>query len=140
MTFYSVIPAKQVLLANYLNDTWRSLILRDDQYIVSVFDRIHRDIPSESPVCLVHKIFSVGCALLQLKPEIAVSTPPERRLPSNAAYVNALRSLLLKLGELKARELLEPFFKREHACTGLRYEDLKRENPDEAFFSVEKKK
>lgn len=119
---------RKVHFAIYLNDIWKSMILRDDEYVTGVFDQVHEDIPEESPQCLIHKLFAVGCMLL------------EARWAISDGDLETVRGVLCQSNTEMAVSILGTLYATPHECTGIRYEELSKQNPDEPFFQMKVRK
>ena len=102
------------------------MILRDDEYVTGVFDQVHQDLPNESPQCLIHKLFKVGCMMLEARWAIR----------SEEGDLDSIRLTLIHSNTEMATNLLGTLYATPHECHGMRYEDLSKENPDEPFFQM----
>ena len=100
------------------------MILRDDEYVTGVFDQVHQDLPNESPQCLMHKLFKVGCMML------------EARWAISDGDLETVRGILRQSNTEMAVSILGTLYAIPHECHGMRYEDLSKENPDEPFFQM----
>lgn len=138
-----MLEVKKGLFAHYLNQTWKSLILRDDEFITNTFNAIHAFIPNESPLCLIHKIFQIGCICLLEPVMMGSSTPAAQQIPSNQPYVDTLRSILLASYGASSRQLFVRFYTAPeaatHVCTGPKLQNLHQEDPNEVIFKVERR-
>ena len=128
---------KHAALASYLNDCWKSLIVGDDEYVTETFQKLSVELPNESPLCLIHKVFAVGSYIISNPPPIGSSTPKEQRVPSNAAYTDCLRNMLSGISKDIAGELFKNLFEneQEHHCSGPKLANIHQEDPNEPIFS-----
>lgn len=132
---------KVALFANYLNDCWKSLILQDDDFVVNSFQEIYNVLPSESPLCLIHKIMAVGQIFLQVSEiEFETSIPEDQRNHENPLYVNLLRGILETVYKEKLYECFDSLFSNNeftlHQCSGPKFPQIIEEDPESPIFNV----
>jgi hypothetical protein len=121
------LPPKEYLFATYLNNVWRSLIVRDDPVVIGYWDAIHTAMPNESPQCLIHKMFKIGCALL------------EEPINVECDDINKLRVPVHRICQRRCDEAFALIFDEKHACSGPSYESLAAQDPDDDFFKFSAK-
>lgn len=137
----NIVNLKKAQLARYFNDCWRSLILRDDEFVVDTFKEINEYLPTESPLCIIHHVFRVCCLLLDQGAELPHIGTTGPRDGSNGAFVNLLRHSLRETYKAASAALFAEHFTMpeyvNHRCCGPKFHDLTSEDPNEKVFHVE---
>jgi hypothetical protein len=123
---------RKASLAQYYNGIWKSLILKDDEYVVTTFTKIHSVLVDESPLCLIHKFFAIGCFIFENVP-INCSTMDH----TNPASLPPLRALLNEILKSYSRQALTPLIKADHKCDGPKFSTLSQtEDPNGPIFTL----
>lgn len=108
------------LLAQYLNGCFQSLIKKNDEFVMNFFNKI-----DHSPVCLIHKLFTVGCAVVQ---NIGKTFDEYKTIPIDTKRTKIRMAIKMYLMTIKSD--LKPLL--DHKCDGKR--DLSDEPEDSVVF------
>eukprot|EP00008_Paramoeba_atlantica_P015622 CAMPEP_0201477656 /NCGR_PEP_ID=MMETSP0151_2-20130828/2635_1 /ASSEMBLY_ACC=CAM_ASM_000257 /TAXON_ID=200890 /ORGANISM="Paramoeba atlantica, Strain 621/1 / CCAP 1560/9" /LENGTH=163 /DNA_ID=CAMNT_0047858451 /DNA_START=94 /DNA_END=585 /DNA_ORIENTATION=+ len=120
-------------LAQYLNSCWMNLMREDDEFVIKSFE----DMNHRSPVCLIHKLFCVGSAVLPDEPlTIGISNPNASRQDKAAA----VRPIHTHVMTQAINEVLSQM-DLNHPCTGKtvaeeRAEWVRKGKPEEGVFTL----
>lgn len=109
-------------LADYMNVTYVSLILDDDEYVTNSFNKM--DGLKHSKICLLNILFAI------IKKFYETNDYSIMKNNSYDSYMLSLRMILyVKMNEVK--EMLKETL--NHKCTGI---DIKTCNPNEPMFII----
>ena len=115
---YNIITLSAI---NYLNICYKSLILKNDPYVINKFKEM-TDIFTHSEVCLLNII----CMLL-----MKVHTGLDRKNLDIASYEKYMKSLTVEIDLLTSPQYNMLLQNVNHVCTG---EDITTCNPNEPMF------
>mmetsp|Transcript_13996 Transcript_13996/g.39789 ORF Transcript_13996/g.39789 Transcript_13996/m.39789 type:complete len:197 (+) Transcript_13996:39-629(+) len=134
---------KQAMLANYINNCWASLIRGDDDYVLNTFNAIHDILSTESPLCIMHRVFHVGSLLLSVNlweslcENVGVHFAAEHQNKDHGPWVDAIRNFLRVSLEPIASDILSKSFDDGHHCEGPKLENITEEDPLQPIFNLQ---
>lgn len=119
----------------YLNQCWKSLILRDIPKYYEPFDRIHQDfLPNESPPCLFFRMFQIGTSLLR---SVKIEDPTAPNPPPNSESLKILKEMLMAMYVPLVITNFNSMYQEDHQCSNpLRYQDMSKQNPDQPLYTA----
>lgn len=120
----------QISTINYLNYVYKSLILKNNDYLVKYFDNMV-SILNHSKICLLHIILNITIAI-----HLRIDRKNLQLINSNSldeilnSYINSLINEINKSSDTVIDILTQSI---SHDCTGI---DISTCNPDEDLFYV----
>jgi len=85
------------------------LIKKDDSHIDDYFEKIKKEYPDESPICLLNKIFQIGMTLFDISID---EKPSHENITDLRKDINNFYTEILKIW-------IEKLFEKDHECKGI---------------------
>eukprot|EP01097_Dermamoeba_algensis_P009635 TRINITY_DN6866_c0_g1_i1.p1 TRINITY_DN6866_c0_g1~~TRINITY_DN6866_c0_g1_i1.p1 ORF type:complete len:171 (-),score=2.83 TRINITY_DN6866_c0_g1_i1:40-552(-) len=119
---------KMVLLCQYLNGCFESLVQGSDPFVTTTFAKIHQIIPDESPLCLMHLIKAIAESCINLKLQMGFSSTPTNASPG---WIDVFRNILTTVYTKHAKELATKFFRERppHNCSNFKFTEVHSQDP-----------
>lgn len=129
---------REACLGQYLNTCWKNLILKDDPFVINIFNAIHNQLPNELPLCLIKVVYETGLLIFENPPEIGFSSKLSKRNPQNQAYVETLRQMLYQIYRDECVERFSKIFlDKDHKCVESEpsFDSLPQSDPNFRIFT-----